>query len=63
MKAILEFIKNEPVIVKAIVTLAVALAATFGFDVDSTQLVAILTVLGVVTVPTVRAKVTPTRNV
>ena len=59
---LLDRIKNEPVLVRAVVTLIVAAAATFGFDVDAEQLFVILAALGLVTVPVLRAKVTPTRK-
>lgn len=63
MTALLERLKNEPVLVKSLLTLVVGLAATFGFDVDAEQLFGILVLLGLVTVPVVRAKVTPVRRV
>ena len=62
MTALLERLRNEPVLVKSLLTLVVALAATFGFDVDSEQLFGILVLLGLVTVPITRAKVTPVRK-
>jgi len=62
MSGVVERIKNEPVLVRSLVTLVVAAAAVFGFEVDADQLFAILVVLGLVTVPLTRRAVTPVRK-
>lgn len=56
------WLKNEPVFVSAVLALIVAVASVFRFDVTAEQLTGILSLFGIVTVPAVRSRVTPTRK-
>jgi hypothetical protein len=59
MRALLDKIRNEPVLVTAFVTALIALFVAFGLDLSDTQTAAILGVVGAVLALVARSRVTP----
>jgi hypothetical protein len=58
----LEWVKNNPVVVGQVVLAVVGVAAAFGLDVDADVLIGVLAVVGIPVTVVQRKKVTPVRK-
>lgn len=63
MNTIIERVRNEPVLVTALVQAVLALVVSFGLSLSAEQIGGILAVSAAVLAFVARAKVTPTRTI